>query len=364
MRYPIPPLANDLFFRAVNHLPVPRVPVWMMRQAGRSDPEYRAYRERAGLSLHELFRDPERAVEISLLPRRIGVDAIILYQDILTPLAPMGADFHFTPGPRLETPLRRADQVDALRRYDPADELGFIAEAIAGVRKSLAGEMPLLGFAGAPFTLAAFLVAGKSPMGDISDVLAFMEEQPRAFGALMERLTTMTVDYLRFQAEAGAQAVQLFESVGDLIPPAAYEIYVQPSHERIFAELPDGLPAILFVKGSPDIDRMLRSGAGVLSVSDEVSLGEVLRRGGGRVAVQGNVDHRILATGSGAEVEAAVRDCLAEAGGRGHILNLDHGLLAETPFENVRRFVETARAVAFPDGEGPEEERLERGGGA
>ena len=347
MPYPIPPLANDLFFRAVNHLPVPRVPVWLMRQAGRSDPEYLAYREWAGLTLHELFRSPEHAAALSLLPRRIGVDAIILYQDILTPLEPMGADFHYSPGPKLAEPMGRVDRIAALREYDPADHLGFIGESIRGVRESLGGELPLLGFAGAPFTLAAFLVAGESPMGDISEVLAFLAKEPAAFGGLMDKLTRMTCAYLRYQVQAGAQAVQLFESVGDLVPRPVYERYVQPSHEAIFAALPPEVPAILFVKGSPFPDLMLASGAGVLSLGGGESLGDLLRRGGGRIAVQGNVDNRLLAEGSGEAVEAAVRACLADSGGRGHILNLNHGLLPETPFENVRRFVEAARNVTF-----------------
>ena len=347
MRFPIPHLANDLFFRAVNGMPVTRVPVWMMRQAGRSDPEYLAYRERAGLDLHHLFRDPGHAAAISLLPKRIGVDAIILYQDILTPLAPMGADFQFRPGPVLDEPICQAAQISALRPYDPAAALGFIGSAIAQVNAALDGELPLLGFAGAPFTLAAFLIAGRSPMGDISRTLSFLREQPQAFSNLLDKLTVLTIDYLNFQLESGVHAVQLFESVGDLIPRDVYDAYVQPTHERIFAGLRADAPAILFVKGSPFPDRMLASGAAVLSLGDNVSLGDILRRGGGRIAVQGNVDNRLLAAGDGDQVARAVRECLADSGGRGHILNLNHGLLPESPFENVKRFVEAAHAVRF-----------------
>ena len=323
LRFPIPKLGNDLFLRAVNHLPVPRVPVWLMRQAGRADPAYAAYRERAGLPLRALFRSAEHAVPISLLPRRFGVDAIVLYQDILTPLAPMGADFDFRPGPILELPIRHADQVRALQPVDPVRDLAFVAESIRGVRAAMQDELPLIGFAGAPFTLAAFLIRGSSP------------------------LSGMHVAYLRFQIAAGAHAVQLFESVGDQIPAPEYERYAHPSHQRILAALPADVPAILFVKGSPDVDRMLASGAAVVSVGERASLGDVLRRGGGRVAVQGNVNNRILAEGSGDDVEAAVISCVADSGGRGHILNLNHGLLPETPFENVRRFVNAAKKIAL-----------------
>lgn len=318
-----------------------------MRQAGRCDPAYRAYRERVGLGLHALFRHPEHATALSLLPRRFGVDAIIMYQDILTPLEPMGADFEFAPGPQLAAPLRQARDVEALRAYDPARALPYVREEIAAIRRDLAGELPLLGFAGAPFTLAAFLIEGASP-GAMANALAFAEQQPDAFGRLMERLTRMTIDYLNYQGECGVDAVQVFESVGDGIPAALYERYAQPSHERILAGLKPGLPAILFVKGSPFPERMVQSGAAVVSVSDRVDLAALRALAGGRVAVQGNVDNRVLAAGTPEQVADAVRACIGAAGGRGHILNLNHGVLPETPFDNVRAFIAAARSVTFP----------------
>ncbi|MEE8396679.1 MAG: uroporphyrinogen decarboxylase family protein [bacterium] len=346
MAQPKFPLKNDLLLRAIKFRPVPRVPVWLMRQAGRSDPAYLAYRETAGLTLHQLFRSPEHAIPISLLPRRIGVDAIIMFQDILTLLAPMGADFQFAPGPLLDPPIRSAEQVAALGPLNPQDRLTFVGETIGGLLQALEGDLPVVGFAGAPFTLAAFLIEGKSPGGG-EKTLAFLAEQPAAFGLLMEKLTEATIAYLNYQIGCGVHAVQLFESVGDIIPRAAYQQFVQPSHERIFAALRPEAPAILFVKGSPFLDLMLNSGAAVLSVSHQTPLRAVLDGGGGRVAVQGNVDNRLLAEGSPAEVEAAVRNCLAEGGGLGHVLNLGHGLLAQTPFANVRRFVDTAHSVEF-----------------
>ncbi|MBI4082397.1 MAG: uroporphyrinogen decarboxylase [Candidatus Lambdaproteobacteria bacterium] len=343
----MPPLANDLLLRAINHEPVPRVPVWLMRQAGRSDPAYLAYRERAGLSLHALFRHPEHAVELTLLPKRAGVDALILFQDILTPLEPMGADFTFAPGPVLAAPLRSAAQLDALRRYEPAARLGFVAAAIRGVLRRLGGELPLLGFAGAPFTLAAFLIEGRSP-GRMEATFALMREQPAAFRRLLGRLTEMTIAYLALQAEAGVHAVQLFESMGDLVPRDLYEAHVQESHQRIAEALAPRLPLILFVKGSPYPELMLKSGAPVLSLGEQAPLGEILRRGGGRVAVQGNVDNRLLAAGPPEAIARAVRACIAATGGRGHILNLNHGILAATPWAHVERFVQAARETALP----------------
>ena len=338
---------DHLLLRAIHGAAVPRVPVWLMRQAGRCDPAYRAYREQAGLGLHALFRHPQHATAISLLPRRFGVDAIIMYQDILTPLEPMGADFDFAPGPVLAPPLRHTSQVAALRPYDPVRELPYVHEEITAIRRDLAGTLPLLGFAGAPFTLAAFLIEGGSP-GAMPHTLAFAQEQPAAFSDLIERLTRMTVDYLALQVESGVDAVQLFESVADGVPAPLYERYVQPSHERIFAALPTGTPGILFAKGSPFPERMVQTGAAVVSVSDGVDLARLRASSGGKVAVQGNVDNHILATGSPAQVAEAARVCIRAGGGRGHILNLNHGVLPETPLENVLAFVAAAREVTFP----------------
>jgi len=338
---------NDLLLRAMAREPVPRAPVWMMRQAGRSDPEYLAYRERAGLPLYDLFRSPEHAVPITLLPKRFGVDALILYQDILTPLEPMGAVFHFTPGPVLAEAVRDAAAVSTLHPFDPAAHLGFIAESIAGVLSEVDGELPLLGFAGAPFTLAAFLIEGTSPTRGMDRTLALAREEPGLFGDLMARLTEMTAVYLAFQADAGVHGVQLFESVGDQIPRDLYETFAQPSHTRIFSALKDsspGLPTILFVRESPFPELMAESGAAVLSVGAGTSLAEMKRLYGDRLAVQGNVDNRLLVEGSPAQVAAAVKACLDSTGGQGHLLNLNHGLLPDTPFANVLAFVEAARA--------------------
>jgi uroporphyrinogen decarboxylase len=315
----------------------------MMRQAGRSDPEYLAYRERVGLSLYELFRSPEHAVPISLLPRRIGVDAIIIYQDILTPLEPLGAVFYFTPGPVLSDPIRSAGQVDQLTAFDPSRRLGFFQTAIQGALRELDGELPLLGFAGGPFTLAAFMIEGKSPPLELPNTLVFLRDQPQAFSKLMDLLTTMTVEYLTFQGAAGAHAVQLFESLGDRVSREIYETHIQPSHQRIFSRLPDSLPSILFVRDSPFPDLMLDSGADAVSLGSKTSLKEIQERARGRIAVQGNVDNRLLVTGTPEEIARATVSCLKETGGQGHILNLSHGLLPETPFENVLSFVRTAR---------------------
>ena len=345
------PSKNDLLLRAARRLPVERVPVWMMRQAGRSDPAYRALRNRLQLPLEHLFRDVERAIEISLLPQRVGVDAIIMYQDILTPLTPMGAHFQFAPGPVLTTPIRSRAQVEALRPVQPPSELKFVGEILNGLRQSLAGDLPVVGFAGAPLTLAFFMIAGKSPMNPgngvsnaASPVFQFMREEPRLFHNLLERLTRLTIDYLNYQISEGAQAVQLFESIADIIDRMCYETFVQPYHEQIFAELNSNSISILFSKECPHLDLMLKAGADVLSVGTCVNLAKAQAQAAGEAAFQGNVDNTTLRVGTADDITAAVNQCLEEGGKIGHILNLSHGLFRDTPFENVKHFVKAAKA--------------------
>ncbi|MEK7710929.1 MAG: uroporphyrinogen decarboxylase [Planctomycetota bacterium] len=338
-------IKNDLVLRAARRERTERTPVWLMRQAGRCDPEYRRIRERVDLPLEEMFRRPDVAAEISLLPRRLGVDAIIFFQDILTPLAPMGARFVFRPGPQLESPVKTPGDVDGLRDYDVADELNFVTETLRLVRNSLAGSLPVLGFAGAPFTLACFLIEGRSPGRTSETTRAMMRADPVTFHRLLDRLTDLTVDYLNLQVEAGADAVQLFESTADAVSLDEYREFAHPCHVRIFSELAGRVPTILFVKEQPFVELMAASGADVLSVGTCVDLAAARQRFGDRVAFQGNVDSRLLAAGSPDEVDAAVRACVLAGGHEGHILNLSHGLLKETPFDNVCRLIESCKST-------------------
>ena len=229
-------IKNDRLLRVLNHLPVDRVPVWLMRQAGRTDPEYCQLRKNDGRALEELFEDPEIAIKISLLPKRLGVDAIIMFQDILTPLTPLGADFRFAPGPVLEKPVRTLAQVKALRVLDPEKQLQTVSQILKGLIAELNGELPVLGFAGSPMSLAFFMIAGSSPNQKLDEVLAFVEEQPEITQALLGHLTEMTVDYLNFQIASGADAVQLFESVADVIPLEVYK-NICSRHKRLFLAL-------------------------------------------------------------------------------------------------------------------------------
>ncbi len=345
----------------------------MMRQAGRSDPGYRRIREEINLPLEHLFRTcpvpmsdttVEWAVKISLLPKRIGVDAIIVYKDILTPLCPMGAHFRFTPGPVLSEPIRSREQVEALQPINDAPtQLAFTGKVIRTLRETLDGELPLIGFAGAPMTLAAFLIAGTSPMKQGSEltpvgtvcnpasvpppakvVFQMLTEAPKLAHQLLARLTDATINYLNYQIAEGVQTVQLFESIADVMPRAMYQEFVLPYHQQIFAELNRSVPAILFAKECAELDLMHQSGADVLSVGKCVNLAQArAETAENPIAFQGNVDNDILRDGTFADITTAVHDCLIQGGKTGHILNLSHGLHRDTPFENVKHFVQAAK---------------------
>jgi uroporphyrinogen decarboxylase len=335
-------IKNDRLLRILNHLPVDRVPVWMMRQAGRTDPEYNQLKKNDGRALEKLFADPEIAIKISLLPKRLGVDAIIMFQDILTPLTPAGAEFHFAPGPILEKPVRTMAQVKALRAFDPGVHLQSVSQILKGLNAQLKGELPVLGFAGSPMSLAFFMIAGRSPNQKLAEVLAFIEEQAEITQALLDWLTVMTIDYLNFQIASGAHAVQLFESFADVIPLEIYKKFVQPTHEKIFSALATTAPSILFTKESPHLDLMLQSGASVLSVGNCIDL-EHAQKQAPEMIFQGNVDNKILADGTKADITQAIQKCFEQTGRKNHILNLNHGLLERTPFENVQHFVNAAK---------------------
>ncbi|MCG9126740.1 uroporphyrinogen decarboxylase family protein [Candidatus Poribacteria bacterium] len=352
---------NDLLLRAANCLPVERVPVWMMRQAGRSDPLYRKIRQETNLPLERLFRtcpgpdphtDVELAVEISLLPKRIGVDAIIVYKDILTPLASMGTYFRFDPGPYLNPPIRKKEQIDGLKPLDnPEIQLEYTGNVIHTLRETLNGELPLIGFAGAPLTLAFFLIAGESPMkkGEgISDkakpVFEMMKSEPDLMHCLLDKLTEMTIQYLNFQISQGVQIVQLFESIADVLSSENYKTFALPYHQRIFSAINSQAPAILFAKECPYIDLMRDSGANVLSIGKCLNLKKVKAEVNDKIAIQGNVDNDILRDGSISDITDVVHTCLEQGGKVGHILNLSHGLHRDTPFENVEHFVKVAKS--------------------
>jgi len=292
-----------------------------------------------------LFRTPDVAAELSLLPKRFGVDAIIYYQDILTPLAPAGAEFLFRPGPVLEQPLRSTADLRRLHNYDPAAEMPFIAEELRLIRTALNHELPLLGFAGAPLTLAFFLIEGGSPGHTPENARRLMHEAPQALHELLTLLADITADYLAYQIASGVDAVQLFESLADVLTETEYREFAHPYHVHVFQRLQARVPTILFAKEQPFVELMVATGADVLSVGKCVDLAAAKRAWGHRVAFQGNVDNEIVAHGTLADVDAAVRACVAAGEHTGHILNLNHGLLKDTPFENGCQVIASCQSL-------------------
>ena len=331
---------NNSLLRAADGQHTEHVPVWLMRQAGRYDPRYLRLKEESGMTLYQLFRHPRLAAEISLLPRALGVDAIIFFQDILTLLSPMGADFIFEQGPRLS---RALPDYLALKPCDVADQLVFVGDTLDLLHKELAGELPVLGFAGAPLTLAAFILEGGSPKHGAPRLMAAIDNEPQRVHALLHKLTRATCDYLNYQIAHGVAGVQLFESVAHLLTSEIYEDFALPYHQEIFAALDPSAISIMFARDFHDLHLIRRSGAKVLSLPSGVSIAAARQELGSETIVQGNVSNRLLLEGKPQEIEQAVQDCLTAGEQRGHILNLSHGILPGTPYDNVRCFIQAAK---------------------
>jgi len=341
-----PPTPEERLLRTCRGEPVDRPPVWLMRQAGRYLPEYRAVRE--GVTFLEMCRDVERAVAVSLQPiDLVGSEAVIMFQDIFTPIPPMGVELDFRPGPTLETPIRTAGQVEALRVPDPHESVPFVFEILRTLRKETADRaVPVLGFAGAPFTLAAYMVEGQGSR-DFGSLKRMLHQEPALLRSLLAKLTRMTIDYLNAQIEAGAQVVQLFDTWAGLLSPAEYREWILPVHR----EIAEGLdrrraPAILYVNDGAHVwEDQAEAGFDVISLDWRVDLGRVAREVGDRVSLQGNLDPCALAAPR-ERIFEMVRD-LHEQGrpARGHILNLGHGCLPHTPVEGVRAFTDAVRAL-------------------
>jgi uroporphyrinogen decarboxylase len=317
-----------------------------MRQAGRYLPEYRAVRK--GVSFLEMCADVERAVTVSLQPiDLVGSEAVILFQDIFTPIPAMGIDLDFAPGPVVAEPLREASQIDALRVPDPRESVPFVFEILGRLREALGSrEIPLLGFAGAPFTLAAYLIQGGGSK-DFSALKAMIQKRPDEVEALLEKLTELTIEYLRAQIESGAEAVQLFDTWAGLLDRKAYRRWVDPYHQRIAKALA-GLPAplILYVQGgSHVVDFIANSGFDVMSLDWRVDLASVAREHGSQISLQGNLDPCWLHASRERIFEMVAEMAREAAPARGHVLNLGHGCLPDTPVEGVKAFTDAARAL-------------------
>ncbi len=339
---------NDRFLRACRRERVDRTPVWFMRQAGRYLPEYRALRERN--SLLTICRTPELAVEVTLQPVRIlGVDAAILFSDLLLPLAPMGLPFDFKEGdgPVVEKPLRSPSDVDRLQGIEPRRELAPVLESIRILRREL--EVPLIGFAGAPFTLASYAIEGGRST-HFALTKAFMYQEPCSWHRLSTLLSRVILDYLRAQVEAGAQALQLFDSWVGALDESDYREFVMPHVREILDGLGGlGVPLIHFGTGTGHLLHLMgRAGGDVLGVDWRTPLDEAFRLVGEGVALQGNLDPALL-LGPVDRLLARVDDVLERARGRGgHIFNLGHGVLPGTPVDSVKSVVDRVHRWTMP----------------
>jgi uroporphyrinogen decarboxylase len=339
---------NDRFLKACRREGVDRTPVWFMRQAGRYMPEYRALREKH--SLLELVRTPELAVEVTLQPiRAFPLDAAILFSDLLVPLAPLGLPFDFQAGegPVIERPIRSGADVDALRRFEPREELRSVLDTVRLLRQEL--RVPLIGFAGAPFTLASYAIEGGGSR-HFARTKAFMYEDAAGWHRLAALLADVVADYLRAQVEAGAQALQLFDSWVGALDEYDYREYAAPHVRRVFDALADlGVPLIHFGTGTGHLLRAQReAGGSVIGVDWRTPLDEARRLVGDDVAIQGNLDPTLLFAPRALLLER-VDEVLRRAGGRpGHVFNLGHGILPGTPVEAVRAVVERVHAASSP----------------
>ncbi|HEY8602370.1 MAG TPA: uroporphyrinogen decarboxylase [Thermomicrobiales bacterium] len=331
-----------LFMRAARREQTERTPIWFMRQAGRILPEYRALRER--WSLIEICRQPELCAEVTLQPvRRMPVDAAVMFADIMLPLIGVGIELDLVDnvGPVIRHPIRDRAGVEALRPIVPEEDVPFVMETARILKRELGGKTAVLGFSGAPFTLASYLIEGK-PTRDYALVKAMMYGEPELWHALMERLTSIMIDYLLAKVDAGVDALQLFDSWVGALSPHDYERYVRPYSQRIFAALaPTGLPFIHFGTNTATLlDQMKDDGGSTIGVDWRIPLDLAWERIGHERGIQGNLDPTLLLAPP-AVLEAGASDVLRRAAGRpGHIFNLGHGLMPQTPLDNVIRLVD------------------------
>lgn len=339
-----------LFLRACRCEPVERVPVWIMRQAGRYLPEYRAIRQKH--SFLEVCRTPELAIEVSLQPyRALGVDAVIVFSDILIPSGAMGLPFELSDkGPVIEYPVRTAAQVAEIATFDPEQETGFLMDAIRGLVRELGPDVPVLGFAAAPWTLACYMIEGHGSEAGFPAAKTMLYADPSLFRNLLERIAHATARYLRAQIAAGASAVQLFDTWAGELTFDQYREFALPATQLLIEEIGAGdTPVILYSKASAHLLRpAAEAGANVLSVDWRVDLAAAREQLGPDIALQGNVDPCVL-LGPEEGVRRAARAAVEATGGLGHILNLGHGILQQTPVENARAFVHAGQTARVAD---------------
>ena len=335
------------FLDACSRVPVDATPVWLMRQAGRYLPEYRAIREK--LSFVEMCMRPDIAAEVTVQPlRRFDLDAAIIFADILLPLEPMGIGFHFTPedGPVIEQPIRGARDLEGVHTIAAASDLQYVMDAIRLVRHEIDGRTPLIGFSGAPFTLASYIVEGGHSRA-YAHVKKLMYEDPVTFSRLMSLISDVVVDYLLAQIAAGVQVVQLFDSWVGWLGPYDYEHLVLPHVRFVIDKVKGhGAPVIYFANGASGmLHHVARAGSEVIGVDWRIEIDRAWDQLGD-VAVQGNLDPLTL-LGPPRAIEERVADIISRVGGRaGHVFNLGHGLIPQTPPDNVKYLVDAVHRLS------------------
>ena len=336
-------MADTLFMRAFRGEETPRRPLWIMRQAGRYLPEYRALKEKH--SFEELCARPELAVEVTLQPlRRFPLDAAIVFADLVTPLSALGIDFRFEPGPKIDRPVREAADVERLREPAPQEIAPATIEALRLLKRELGGRIALLGFAGAPWSLAAYMTAGGGKDG-FPALRAMAAGEPELLDRLLGRLARLSAAYAIEQHRAGADAVQIFDTWAGLLPLAAWQRVVRPHLQWLLEEMGRaGVPRILFLLDAPHLfEAAAELPAEALAIDWRLDLAEVRRKVGPDRALQGNLDPAVLLAGPEATRRAA-RELLARVPRRAHIANLGHGILPEAPIASVEALVETVHA--------------------
>lgn len=336
--------ATTRFLNACRRQPVDRPPIWLMRQAGRFMASYQAVRKR--VSFMELCRSPELVCEVTLMPiDQLGVDAAIIFSDILVPLEPMGARVYFDgKGPHVEPAVRDVAGIDRLRVDGVADDVGFVYEAISVTRKALGDRVPLLGFSGAPWTLASYLIEGGTSRHH-HELKRLMYGEPEAMHRLLGKLSEVVIAYLRRQIAAGVQVVQVFDTWGGLLDAERWNTWSRPYTQRVFEGLAEtGVPLVHYVNGGSHlIEATDGLACDVLSVDWRVPLGEVRARTGGRYALQGNVDSAIMRAPFDV-IRSEVRACLESYGNvPGHILNFGHGITPDATVDAARAMVDAAK---------------------
>lgn len=330
-----------LFLMACRRQPTRYTPIWLMRQAGRYMKEYRALRKR--YSFLEMCKNPELAAEVTLLPiKKFHLDAAIVFSDILIPLEPMGIELEFTKGegPVIHHPIREMNQIERLRIIEPEEDIPFLLETIRIVHQELEGKVPLIGFSGGPFTLASYLIEG----GHSKNYLVtkrMMYHHPSAWSALMEKLSEVLIRHLNAQIRSGVQALQLFDSWVGCLSPSDYENYVLPFSKKVIAGLDKSTPLIHFATSSSALlEKMKEAGGDVMGLDWRVDLHEAWARLGYDIGIQGNLDPAVL-LGPVDLIKREVKRILHQAKGRpGHIFNLGHGVLPQTPVEHVSALID------------------------